>query len=59
MGQGGAQGIRAFPEKAQFIFLTALTIAAGGGKADIAKLMHGIGSGLFEMGSPSEAMRSV
>jgi hypothetical protein len=36
-----------FPEGARTIFLTALTIAAKGGKADIAKPMHGMGSGGF------------
>ena len=39
----------AFPEDAQSIFLTALTIASDGGKADIAKPMHGLGSGVFEI----------
>lgn len=29
--------------------LAALTIAAEGGKADIAKPMHGLGSGVFEV----------
>ena len=29
--------------------LTALTIAAEGGKADIVKPMHGLGSGVFEI----------
>ncbi len=38
-----------FPADAQSIFLTALTIAAEGGKADIAKPMHGLGSGVFEV----------
>jgi phage-related protein len=38
-----------FPADAQSILLTALTIAADGGKADIAKPMHGLGSGLFEI----------
>ncbi len=38
-----------FPADAQSIFLTALTIAAEGGKADIAKPMHGLGSGAFEI----------
>jgi phage-related protein len=38
-----------FPADAQSIFLTALTIAADGGKADIAKPMHGLGSGVFEI----------
>ena len=35
-----------FPEGARSVCLTALTIAAEGGKADIAKLMHGMGSGV-------------
>ena len=39
----------AFPEGAKSICLTALTIAAEGGKADIAKPMQGIGSGTFEI----------
>jgi phage-related protein len=38
-----------FPEKAQTICLTALTIAAEGGKADIAKPIFGMGSGVFEI----------
>ena len=38
-----------FPEDARSIVLTALTIAADGGKADIAKPMHGFGSGVFEI----------
>lgn len=38
-----------FPRDAQSIMLTALTIAAEGGKADIAKPMHGFGSGVFEI----------
>ncbi len=41
-----------FPEGARSICLTALTIAAEGGKADIAKPMHGIGSGVFEIALP-------
>lgn len=40
---------RRFPEDAQSICLAALTIAAEGGKADIAKLMQGMGSGVFEI----------
>jgi phage-related protein len=32
--------------------LTALTIAAEGGKADIAKPLHGLGSGVFEVALP-------
>ena len=38
-----------FPEGAQSICLAALTIAAEGGKADIAKPMKGFGSGVFEI----------
>ena len=34
------------------ICLTALTIAAEGGKADVAKPMHGMGSGVFEIALP-------
>jgi phage-related protein len=34
------------------ICLATLTIAATGGKADIAKLMHGMGSGVFEIALP-------
>lgn len=39
----------AFPEGARAICLTALTIAAEGGKADIAKPMRRMGSGVFEI----------
>ena len=38
-----------FPGGARSICLAALTIAAEGGKADIAKPMHGLGSGVFEI----------
>jgi phage-related protein len=38
-----------FPKEAQSTFLTALTISADGSKADIAKPMHGLGSGVFEI----------
>jgi phage-related protein len=38
-----------FPAGARSICLTALTIAAEGGKVDIAKPLHGIGSGVFEV----------
>jgi phage-related protein len=38
-----------FPEGARSICLAALTIAAEGGKSDIAKPMHGLGSGVFEI----------
>jgi phage-related protein len=41
--------------------LTALTIAAEGGKADIAKPLQGLGSGVFEIALPykSNAFRVV
>jgi phage-related protein len=50
-----------FPDGARSICLTALTIAAEGGMADIAKLMHGLGSGVFEMALPfrGDAFRVV
>ncbi len=50
-----------FPEEAQSICLAALTIAAEGGKADFAKPMHGLGSGVFEIALPfkSDAFRVV
>ncbi len=44
-----------FPESAQTICLNALTIAADGGKADIAKPMKGLGAGVFEIALPYRA----
>src|SRR5437762_4303869 len=41
-----------FPDGVRSTCLTALTIAAEGGKADIAKPMHGLGSGVFEIALP-------
>ena len=41
-----------FPDGARSICLAALTIAADGGKADIAKPMRGMGSGFFEIALP-------
>ncbi|MBZ5555451.1 MAG: type II toxin-antitoxin system RelE/ParE family toxin [Acidobacteriia bacterium] len=43
------------------LFSTALTIAAEGAKADIAKPMHGLGSGVFEIALPfhGDAFRVV
>jgi len=41
-----------FPEGAQSICLAGLTIAAEGGKADVAKPMKGLGSGVFEIALP-------
>ena len=50
-----------FPEWARAVILAALTIAAEGGKADIAKPMHGMGSGVFEIALPfrGDAFRVV
>jgi phage-related protein len=42
----------AFPAEAQSICLTALMIAAEGGKADLAKPLHGLGAGVFEIALP-------
>jgi len=41
-----------FPADAQTICLTALTIAAENGKADIAKPFKSLGSGVFEIALP-------
>jgi phage-related protein len=41
-----------FPQGVQSVCLAALTIAAEGGKADIAKPLHGMGSGVFEIALP-------
>src|SRR5271166_4542528 len=41
-----------FPAGAKTTCLTALTIAAEGGKAEIAKPMHGMGPGVFEIALP-------
>src|SRR5271169_6813791 len=50
-----------FPEGARSVCLVALTIAAEGGKADIAKPMHGWGSGVFAIALPfkGDAFRVV
>jgi phage-related protein len=50
-----------FPEGARSICLAALTIAAEGGKADVAKPMQGLGSGVFEIALPfrGDAFRVV
>lgn len=50
-----------FPEGAKTIFMTALTVAAEGGKADIAKPLHGMGSGVLEIVVPfkGDAFRVV
>jgi phage-related protein len=50
-----------FPVPAQRIMARALTVAAEGGKADMAKPMKGLGSGVFEIALPyrSDAYRVV
>lgn len=50
-----------FPAEAQTICLTALTVAAEGGKADIAKPMSGLGAGVLEIALPfrGDAFRVV
>lgn len=50
-----------FSEGARTICLAALTIAAESGKVDIAKPMHGLGSGIFEIALPfrGDAFRVV
>ena len=50
-----------FPEGARSICLAALTIAAEGGKADIAKPLRGLGPGVFEIALPfkGDAFRVV
>lgn len=50
-----------FPDGARSICLTALTIAAEGGKSDIAKPILGLGSGVFEIALPfrGDAFRVV
>jgi phage-related protein len=41
-----------FPEGARSVCLTALTIAAEGGKADLVKPLRGMGPGVFEIALP-------
>ncbi len=50
-----------FPEGARSVCLAALTIAAEGGNADIAKPMKGMGAGVFEIALRyrGEALRVV
>ena len=50
-----------FPIGAQSVCLSALTMAAQGGKADIAKPLHGMGPGVFEIALPfrGDAFRVV
>ncbi len=50
-----------FPEGARETMIDALSVAAEGGKAGIAKLMKGMGSGVFEIALPfrGDAFRVV
>jgi len=50
-----------FPEGTRSICLAALTVAAEGGKADVAKPTHGMGAGVFEIALPfkGDAFRVV
>lgn len=47
--KGALKDFERFPSEAQSVCLTALTIAAEGGKADIAKPLKGLGPGVFEV----------
>jgi phage-related protein len=43
-----------FPEGSKTFFMTALTVAAEGGKADSAKPLSGLGSGVLEKGKRTD-----
>ncbi len=45
------KSFEAFPKGAQDEVMQALTVAAEGGKADIAKPLKGLGSGVLEVGT--------
>jgi phage-related protein/predicted XRE-type DNA-binding protein len=49
VGEGNPEGIGEFPEPAQRQVITALRMAAAGEKAEIAKPMKGLESGIFEI----------
>ena len=59
--RGALKDFEEFPEGARSICLAALTIVAEGGKPDIAKPLHGMGSGVFEIALPfrGDAFRVV
>lgn len=46
---GALKDFKSFPDEAQRRCLQALTVAADGSMADIAKPMRGLGSGVFEI----------
>ena len=60
MDRGGTEGIRDIARRGP-VCLAAVTFAAEGGKADPAKPLHGMGSGVFEIALPfrGEAFRVV
>lgn len=49
MDQSCGEEFETFPKVVMSRCLTALTVAAEGGKSDIAKPMQGLGSGVFEI----------
>jgi phage-related protein len=59
--QAALKEFETFPQGARSICLAALTIAAEGGKADVAKPMQGLGAGVFEIALPfkGDAFRVV
>jgi phage-related protein len=46
---GALKDFKSFPEEAQVLCMRALTVAAEGSMADIAKPLRGLGSGVFEV----------
>jgi phage-related protein len=61
MDQGGTEGIRDVPRRSPVNLPGGLDDCRRGGKADIAKPMHGMGSGVFEIALPfrGDAFRVV
>jgi phage-related protein len=49
MDEGSSQRVRGFPERVRLEIERALTYAAEGRKADVAKPMKGLGSGVYEI----------
>ena len=61
MDQGGTEGIRDVPGRGQIDLSCGPDDRSRGGKADVAKPMHGLGSGVFEIALPfrGDAFRVV
>lgn len=59
--RGALKDCEGFPEGVRSICLAALTIVAEGGKPDVARPLHGLGSGVFEIALPfrGDAFRAV